>query len=176
MKNLLVVLAGIVVMVGCATTPAPDVTTHYDNVSGLRTDLMSDNLLPAGDHPRELVWLNASRVYHTTSRYNYYLEVTYMARKEVGLLEIPPGQSLTLVVDGETIPLTGTGSLDSEKETKEGLVQETAIYKTSRLVLQKISIAKKVNVAVKGKNGLVERDFADENLDKFRRFVTNFAL
>jgi hypothetical protein len=99
-----------------------------------------------------------------------------MARQEAGPLEIMPGDSLTLIIDGEKITFSGTGSLDSQKETKEGLMQETAIFKTSKLVLQKISIAQEVKVRVRGKNGLVERDFNEENFDKFRRFVTKFAL
>ena len=176
MKNLLVFWLFAVLLAGCATQPAPDVTTHYDNFSGLRTDLLADNLLQGGAQPRELVWLNASRVFENSTRYQYFLEVTYMARKEVGLLEIGPGTSLTLDIDGEVIEISGSGSTESSPETKEGLVQERAIYRVSKLLLQKISIAQKVSVAIKGRNGLIERDFNEENFDKFRRFVTRYGL
>src|SRR5262245_6305651 len=110
---------------GCATEQPPDLATHVDQFSGLRTDLLSDNLLDTGDQPRELVWLNASRVFESDRKYIFYLEVTYMAREEVGLLDINPGQSLTLVIDGETIPVSGNGSLGPGKKSKDNLVQET---------------------------------------------------
>jgi hypothetical protein len=43
-------------LAGCATPPpAPDVTSHYDEVSGLRTDLLSDNMLTTEGPPRELI-------------------------------------------------------------------------------------------------------------------------
>jgi hypothetical protein len=172
----LAALVPVMFLAGCETGNAPDVTTHYDQFSGLRTDLMGENLLEAGDKPRELVWLNASRVYETYSKYTYYLEVTYMAREEVGLLGINPGQSLVLVVDGETIPLSGSGSLNTEEKPKKGLVEERAIYKVNKPVLQKIAIARKVKVTIKGRNGLIERQFNEENFDRFRKFVTNYAL
>ena len=163
-------------MAGCATQPAPDVTSYRDAITGLRTDLLSDNLLESGDAPRELLWLNVSRVFQNGREYDYYLEVTYMAREEVGLLEIPPGASLTLVMDGETVLLSGSGSVNGSKPAKDGVVQESAIYKTTKLLLQKISIASEVQVAVKGQNGLVEREFSEENLSKFQRFVTRYGL
>jgi len=163
-------------LVGCATPPAPDVTTHRDALTGLRTDLLSDNLLEAGESPRELLWLNASRVYQSANQYDYYLEVTYMAREEVGLLEIPPGSTLTLLIDGEAVTLSGSGSVNQPKAAKSGVVQEMAIYKASKLLLQKLSIAQTVRVVVKGQNGLVERDFSAGNIGNFQRFVTRYAL
>jgi len=175
-KNVFVALPVLFFLAGCVSTPAPDVTSYYDQISGLHTDLLSDNLLETGEDPRELVWLNASRIEQSRSRRSYYLEVTYMARGEVGHLEIAPGESLTLVIDDETIRLSGSGSFDTREETKDGLVQERAIYKVSKLILQKISIAKTVKVSIRGKNGLVERDFTEVNFDRFRRFVTNYAL
>lgn len=161
---------------GCATSPSSDLATHVDQFSGLRTDLLSDNLLDTGDEPRELVWLNASRVFESDRKYIYYLEVTYMAREEVGLLDINPGPSLTLIIDGETLAVSGSGSLAPGKKSKDNLVQETAIYKVSKILLQKIAIGRNVKVAIQGRHGLVERQLTQENIDKFQRFVTRYAL
>ena len=161
---------------GCATYHPSDVTSHYDTISGLRTDLMDGNLLDGGAEPREIVWLNASRVYEDYQSYTYYLEVLYIARPEVGYLDIPPGQNLVLTIDKETIPLQGSGSMNSRKTTREGLLRESAIFKTSKLVLQKIAIATNVKVTIEGDNGLIEREFNDENFDRFKRFVTLYAL
>jgi uncharacterized beta-barrel protein YwiB (DUF1934 family) len=154
----------------------PDVTTHVDQFSGLRTDLLEDNLLDSGADPRELVWLNASRVFENERHYVYYLEATYMAREEVGLLEISPGQSLVLKIDGQILPLTGTGSFEMNRKARRGLVQETAIYKVDKILMQKLAIGRNTQVTLKGKNGLVERQFNQENIDKFQRFVTRYAL
>lgn len=161
---------------GCSTYQPPDVTTHHDRVTGLRTDLLDDNLLDTGDQPRELVWLNASRIFRPQGNYEYYLEVTYMAREEVGLLVIEPGETLTIVAEQETIRLRGSGSVSETEEPENGVVKETALYKVSKLVMQKIAIARTVTVTLKGRNGLVERQFNPENFDKFRRFVTRYAL
>ena len=175
-KALVPLTIALAFLAGCATYQPADVTSHYDTITGLRTDLMDGNLLDGGTEPRELIWLNASRVYDNYTDYTYYLELTYMAREEVGYLEIPPGQNLVLTINQEIIPLAGTGSLNARKTTSEGLQVEKAIYKVSKLLLQKIAIAHSVRVAVKGNNGVVEREFNEENFDKFKRFVTRYAL
>ena len=66
--------------------------------------------------------------------------------------------------------------INTTKPAKDGVVRETAIYEVSKLLLQKISIAQSVVVQVKGRNGLVERKFTEENFDKFRRFDANMSV
>jgi len=163
-------------LAGCATEPPPDVTTHVDQATGLRTDLMGENLLEAEGQPRELVWLNASRVYRNFNQAQYYLEVQYMAREEAGYLEIPAGDTLTVVADGQTLTFSGTGSANMRKPYKKELVRETAIYPATRVQLQKIALAKDVDVKIRGNKGLIEREFKKENHERFRQFVTRFAL
>ncbi len=175
MKATLILIAGLGLAAGCATH-TPDVSTFYDQVSGLRTDLMSDNELEAPGTPREVVWLNASRVFRDYNRSEYYLEVAYMAMADRGYFEIPPGQSLTLIVDGKPMMFDGSGSLNSRKEYKKDFVRETAIYPATKEQLQKIAQAKTVKVQIKGKNGLIERNFQAANFDRFRRFVTAYAI
>jgi hypothetical protein len=159
--------------VGCATD-APDVTAYYDPVSGLRTDLM-ENQLPSSDQPRELLWLNASRVPNGFKAYRYFLEVRYMATEQAGWLEIRPGESLTLIVDGQTMKFDGSGSLNMRKESKKGIVRESAIYEVTREQLRRIASAKNVVVQVRGANGLIERQFKLENFQRFQRFVSMAA-
>ena len=158
---------------GCATKP-PEVSTYVDPV-GNRTDLLSDNLLEAPGAPRELVWLNASRIWKNYNESAYYLEVNYMAKSEVGYLEIPPGEMLTIIADGKPLKFDGSGSLNSRKPFRKELVRENAIFPASRIALQKIANAQQVKVQIKGKNGLIERDFAKENIDRFRKFVLSYA-
>ncbi len=138
---------------------------------------MSDNLLEteSGSPPREVVWLNASRVFIDYRDSRYFLEVTYMATDEVGFLEIPAGETLTLTLDGKAMRLKGTGSANLRKREKN-LLREVAIYEVTREQLQRIATANEVKVGIQGRNGLVQREFKEPNFKKFQKFVTFYAL
>jgi hypothetical protein len=173
-KNLLVSVAAACLLAGCARSLPPVGT--YTDLSGLRTDLLEGNRLPSSvNPPREIVWLNASRIYKTPSDSVYYLEVEYMAKKETGLLDIPYGETLTLVLDGRPLKFTGAGSVNLRQSTSEEIVRERALYQVSREDLQKIASAKKVEVQVKGTKGLVLREFDEDNYKRFRLFVITYA-
>jgi len=158
---------------GCRTSP-PDVATNFDPITGARTDLMSENILETPQTPpREVVWLNASRLDNTYSRRKgtYYLEVMYQALTDTGYLDILFGTSLILNVDGKEMRFTGNGSYNKRKSSKKGYVTETALYEVTRPQLDQIAHAKQVKVRIKGNNGLVERDFAPENFKRFEQFL-----
>jgi len=175
-KNYLVLACGVLLLTGCAGPQAPDVTTHIDHATGLRTDLMGENLLEGKGPPRELLWLNASRVYRNYSDAQYYLEVQYMAKEDAGYLEIPAGETLTVLIDGQPLKFSGTGGANMRKPYKDQLVREVAIYPATRIQLQKIALGRDVKVQVRGNNGLLEREFNKDNQERFRQFVTRFAL
>jgi hypothetical protein len=102
-----------------------------------------------------------------------------MALADVGYLEIPPGSTLTLLLDGQSMTFEGSGSTNLRKEFKQDktqFVKERAIYPVTKLQLQKIAMAKDVKVRIKGKNGLIERDFNKANFARVREFVTSYAL
>jgi hypothetical protein len=173
MKKNLIQFSAMLFVAGCAMQ-APVVTTHYDPM-GNRTDLLSENLLEASGPTRELVWLNASRMWSSSEQTFYYLEVEYMARNEVGLLEIPPGEMLTITADGQPMKFNGRGSMNLRKPYNKECVRERAVYQTNKKALQKIAAAKQVKVQLKGDKGLIEREFAKENFEKFRQFVALYA-
>ena len=128
--------------------------------------------------PREVIWLNSFRD-SKDGKPVYYLEVQYVAPADVGYLEIPPGETLTLLVDGQPMKLESSGSLNRRREfsrEKTEFVREGAIYPVSKLNLQKIAAAQKVKVQIKGNKGLIERDFRPENFERIRAFVTRAAL
>jgi hypothetical protein len=172
----LLILVGL--LSGCDTFKTSDVTTHYDEFTGQRTDLLSDNMLETEGPPREVIWLNASRVFNKGGKSIYYLEASYMAKTETGWLDIGPGQSLTIMADNEKIKfISASGSLNRRKKVdRNAFVQETAIYEATRDQLQKIGAAKQVKVELKGNNGLVERQFAPANFERFRAFVARYAI
>jgi len=174
MKKYFIQLAGLLLVAGCAMK-APEVSTLYDPVMGDRTDLLSDNLLDTPGQPRELVYLNASRVWKNYNQSTYYLEVSYMARTEVGYLEIPPGPMLTITLDGKPLKFEGIGSMNMRKPYKKELVRENALYPVTKKALQSIAAAQQVKVQIKGDKGIVERQFAKENIDRFRKFVSMYA-
>src|SRR5687767_11722017 len=161
-------------MAGCATQ-APDVSSYYDQMTGLRTDLM-ENELEAPGQPREIVWLNASRVFRDQRTSELYLEASYMAMKDRGFLEIPPGKTLTIIADGKPIVLDGSGSMNMRKPYKKDLVRETALYPVTKAQLQQIASSKEVKVQIKGANGLIEREFKPANFERLRKFVSYYAV
>jgi hypothetical protein len=166
------IVAGI--FIGCATPPAPDAATHYHSVTGARIDLIPDNLLEGPEPARELVWLNASRVFETPTSFEYYLELHYEALEQTGLIEIEPGQSLTVIADDEELVFTGNGS-ENLRKTKKGLVSEDALYIVQPRDLRTIARAQKVRVRVMGRNGSVQRDFGPANSQRFRTFVRRYV-
>jgi hypothetical protein len=173
MKNLLILLAALGLMAGCASKP-PAAATIYDPISGSRTDV-SENLLPASGSPREVVYLNMFRDYRSPEHINYYLETFYMAPSEAGYLEIPPGETLTLTADGNSMKFDGSGSLNRRQTYRKDYVKEIALYEVSKLDLQKLAAAKKIKVQIRGNNGLIEREFAPENFENLRAFVSRAA-
>ena len=167
-------LISISLLVGCASIPVPDVATHYDPYTHLRTDLIPENELAQPGPAREVVWLNASRVFKDQQYFEYYLEVRYAAREETGPLNINPGLSLSIVADGREYKFRGSGSLNTRK-LKRNLVSEDAIYIASADELKAIANAKQVTVKIVGQNGVVVRDFGPPNFERFRKFVAEFV-
>ncbi len=171
----LIALLGL--LAGCSTTP-PQVASDYNPMTGTQTDV-SETMLVGPGEPREVLWLTSFREVSVGSTAKYYLLIKYIAPAEVGYLEIPPGQTLTLLADNQAIKLDGSGSLNTRKlfkQQKVDFVSEIAQYPVSRADLQKIGYARNIKVQVKGNSKLVERDFTQENYDNVRAFVTRAAL
>lgn len=154
-------------LAGCGTTP--EVTTWTNPVSGRRTDILAENLLDVPGETREMLWLDAFREVSGPQNQRFHLYVTYGAREEAGYLDINPGRSLTIIVDGEELHFSGLGSLDQTE--KKGALFESARYDATSDDISRISRGKKVVVRVTGKNGIVVREFAEENFEKFRKFA-----
>jgi hypothetical protein len=154
--------------VGCRNTSAP-VATYVHPLTGLRTDLLGDNLIESHDQAPEMVWLNAYRVFKTKYEFTYYLEVIYGANEQVGYLEIGPGRALTLTCDGEELSFNGLGSLSNDRDGKA--IFEHARYEVTAGDLEKIAGAKMVSLKLRGRNGVVRRELSPDNIAKFRDFM-----
>ena len=173
MKKILTALP-LCLFFGACAIKTPDVTTYRDDISGLSTDLLSENLLDTKAPTREMIWLNASRIFKNQREFSYYLEVHYAANAETGYLDIRPGQTLVLNVDGQELKFYSNGSFNTRKVRKE-ILGEDAVYEVTGEAMRMIADAKKVKVRVTGQNGLVEREFAPENFERFKKFVSSFV-
>jgi hypothetical protein len=168
MKTILLPAAlAAMLLAGCSTTP--EVTTYVNPNTGKPTDILTDNLVDQPGNHRELLWLNAWRVPQGKDKYQYYLEVVYGAREEVGYLDIGPGRALTIIADGEQMQFSGLGSLMRDREGTAWM--ETARYEASAYEIEKIAQAQRVTVRVTGKNGVVVREFAPDNFKRFQEFA-----
>jgi hypothetical protein len=159
-------------LAGCATQS--DVATYIHPADGLRTDLIRDNPLDSPASSREMIWLNASRVFKSDTQYDYYLEVTYAANVETGFLDIGAGPSLVIVAGDREMKFTGNGSLNLRRSRK-GVVNENALYLARAEDLRAIAAAPKVTVRVMGRNGTVQREFTPANSERFKKFVAAYV-
>lgn len=174
MKKLhILTFAAAALLCGCATTQLPDVATHTDS-AGLRIDLIPENLLETTTPSRELLWLNASRVFKNHYDFDYFLEVHYEATPDAGFLQINPGNSLLIVADGNEIEFESRGSMNARRNHK-GFVSEDALYLAGPNELRAIARAEKVVVQVTGQNGTVHREFGPANFQRFQKFVQNYV-
>jgi len=152
---------------GCSTTE--DVASYTHPITGRRTDVLGENLIPGPEPSREMIWLNAYRDFLNLNEYRYYLEVIYGANEQVGYLDIGPGRTLTIIADGNEMNFTSLGSLDKEKNGHA--VFEHVRYDATSDDINRIANAKNVTVRVTGQNGIVIRQFAPENFARFRKFL-----
>jgi hypothetical protein len=173
MKRIYCLILASSLLAGCATKH-PAVATYIDPYTHARTDLMAENMLESPEPIREVVYLNASRMFRNARDYQYYLEVDYLARPETGYLEIPPGETLIILADGQELKFSGSGSINSRKEGKEE-VSERAIYVAGGSQLRTIANAENVKVSILGRNGMVLRTFTPENFERFREFVQHYV-
>jgi len=167
----------ILLIAGAAGCSSPDyqVATHVNPYTGLRTDVTADNMLAVEEPVRELVWLNASRVFRDFKNYDYFFEVHFEATQERGFMEITPGPSLKITADGEELLFRTSGSQNSRK-TEGDLLSEDALYPTTEEAIQKIASANEVSVQIQGLNGVIQRDFTEENFRRFEEFFRQYIL
>ena len=166
-------LAIAALLAGCSSMSKSDVYTYRSDIGGPGMDLIVDNELDSGDKPSELIWLNALRVRAGAWKGRYYLEVRYEALPQTGWVEIGPGETLVLTVDGQPMKFGGIGSVNERKAT-DSTVVEHAIYEAKADDIRKIARAKEVKVDIVSRLRTVHREFKPANIDKFKTFVLTY--
>jgi hypothetical protein len=160
-------------LVGCKAPTQQDVYTYRNDV-GPSIDLIMENEIENRKDPTCLVWLNGSRVREGAWGGDFYLEVRYEGAAQAGYLDIGPGETLTVTIDGQPQSFGGMGSVNTRRKTVAGTYVEFAIYKVNDEVFKKIGKAKEVTVRIQGRNRTIERDLQPANIEKFRRFVLTY--
>jgi hypothetical protein len=171
--RVLSMLAAVIVMAGCRSTTAPtgSTHTHREAFAGPDMDITLDNLLESSEDRSYLIWLNAVRVRLGAWDARYYLEVRYEGASDAGFMEIGPGDTLILTVDGQVMRFRGPGSQGNRKETGRQTFVENAVYEVRADDLRRIAKAKDVKVQVNGNQRRLYREFKADNHEKFRSFV-----
>lgn len=157
---------------GCAKPDRQGLYTHYDNINGDTVDLIADNKLTVPNESGGELWLNASRMNQVNGIKLYHLEVHFVSN--VGWIQIEPGDTLVLTIDGVERKYESTGSANFRKSTNKGVFTEDAIYRVGPEDIRRIAAAKTINVKVFGVKGSVSRDFEASNIEKFKAFVTTY--
>ena len=173
-SNVLPVLIAGLLLAGCATPPEKEIYTYRADFGGPDMDLIMDNELVSEEDKTSILWLNASRIRDSAWDSRYYLEANYQTLRQIGWLDVRPGQSLIIHVDGEEIRLTGQGSVNTRRETGDGIIVENAIYSVTPDQLRTIAKGRDVKVTLNGYERSIEREFQPENTERFRNFVLTY--
>lgn len=171
-RHVLPLLLGLL-LAGCASAPETDSYTHRSTLGGPDMDITLDNLLESNEDRSYLLWLSAVRIRDTAWDARYYLEVRYEGASDAGYIDIAPGASLILSVDGEVLRFRSLGSDATRHETDRGTFVENALYETQPEIIKKIAMAAEVKVQVNGQARKLYREFKSINFQKFRSFVLN---
>ncbi len=169
-RIVLPILVGLL-LAGCASAPETDSYTHRATLSGPDMDFTLDNLLESNEDQSYLAWLSAVRVRDAAWEARYYLEVRYEGASDAGYIDLAPGESLYLSVDGELLKFRSLGSDATRHETKRGTFVETALYEVEPDIIKKIAAANEVKVQINGQARKLYREFKPINFQKFRNFV-----
>ncbi len=151
-------------LVGCAAT----FSSFTDESTKAHIVRMTGNRLSGGLWKAEL---DAQR-YEKDGLISYSLFVVYSGPV---FLNIEPGKSLTLLIDGKSIAIEGSGSARHRLFISPGLVEEIAYYHNiDKDLVRSIADANHVTVEVRGTKSVLERSFKKKNFNNFKAFYKNY--
>lgn len=90
-------------------------------------------------------------------------------------ININPGKSLVLIVDGQHYELSGRGSESNRNILSVGLVEEKAYYHDiDPDFIRHLAHAKKIEVEILGSTSVVKRHFNEKNLSNLKEFCDHY--
>lgn len=153
-----------------ACAPGYSVRTSVDAANAFTSVRLQENVLGGGCPGCAIIELNIHKVTHDDRPLMYYDLVVQYRAKEWLLIE--PGESLTLLVDGQPLVFTSdNGSTLYRTVAYGGEVLETAYYSVDLPQLRRIANATEVQVRLDGSETHADRTFQPANLGNFRRFL-----
>jgi len=147
-------------MSGCASS----FTSFTDKETKNHIVRMNGNRLAGGITSLEL---NAQQ-FSKNNQISYSLFIVYAGPL---FLNIGPGKSLTLIIDGQRNEIAGSGSEKHRNIVSLGLVEEIAYYHDLEpSLIKRLAYAKEVEVEVQGSTKTLKRYFKKKNFSKFKEF------
>jgi len=120
-----------------------------------------------------ICYLDARKCQHSDGTVTYDL-LLMTQWTDTGMLQtyqdMSAKESLTLVIDGETVTLRPEGEVSREKDMLSHYITDSSTYPVSADVLRDLAGAREVNVTISGEGGTLEGYFEGQNLLAFKRF------
>ena len=120
-----------------------------------------------------ICYLDARKCQHSDGTVTYDL-LLMTQWTDTGMLQtyqdMSAKESLTLVIDGETVTLRPEGEVSREKDMLSHYITDSSTYPVSVDVLRDLAGAREVNVTISGEGGTLEGYFESQNIAAFKRF------
>ena len=92
------------------------------------------------------------------------------------LLNIEPGKTLTVIIDGKPNVINGSGSERHRNRVSPLTVEEIAYYHDIEPgLIRQMAYAKEVKIEVKGSSETMNRYFREKNFARFREFYSQYV-
>jgi hypothetical protein len=144
---------------------------HCDNDSGTTVCVMTGNALPPFSPRYPLLTLGAVSEVDKRGAARYFLRTIFVSTDR--WLNIGPGSSLRITVDGAPIRISGAGSQVTRYAGEDKKLYEVALFDTAAATLRAIAKAEVVTVSLQG-DFLLEKRFSNVNTLYFRQFVQHY--
>jgi len=147
-------------------------TTRYSTACEIKTSSIGMGVLEIfATNTPTIVTLGLEKIISSEKDTIFYISIFFSSHK---WLFIQEGESLILLVDGESIKLFGTGSTDHRDVTSllsSVRVNEQSMYPVTPELIKKISLASNVRLKIIGKNESITGEFTDQCFTNFKKFI-----
>ena len=167
MKNPLSIAVIVLILLSACSART---TSFTDMDSKANISRMSGNRLAGGITTVEL---NAQR-FDKSGTPSFSLIILYSGPTFVN---IGPGKTLILLIDGQRLEIAGQGSEKSRNIVSIGLIEEKAYYHDlDPDLIRMLAYAKEVEVEIIGASKVLNRHFKEQNFVNFKEFYELYVI